>query len=69
MRAQLHAVNIYGVTTLYKMLVKSISGTCDGCMFGIGTEGENVFAMQGIALVISGSTDIVCDANLLTSLD
>jgi len=33
------------------------------------TEGANVLTMQGIALVIAGSMDIVCDANLLTSLD
>jgi len=38
-------------------------------MFGIGTEGANVLAMQGIALVVAGSTDIVCDTNLFTSLD
>jgi len=51
------------------MLVKLISGTHGGCVFGIGTEGANMFAMQGIVLVIAGSTDIVCDANLFTSLD
>jgi len=51
------------------MLLKSISGACNGCMFGIGTEGADVLTMQGVALVIAGTMDIVCDTDLLTSLD
>src|SRR5882724_8567876 len=58
-RARLHVVNIYCVTTLYKMLLKSISGACNGCVFGICTEGADVLAMQGVALIIAGTMGIV----------
>jgi len=51
------------------MLLKSISGACNGCVFEIGTEGADVLAMQGVALIIAGTMDIVCYADMFTSLD
>jgi len=50
------------------MLLKSISGACNGCVFGICTEGADVLAMQGVALIIAGPMDIVCYADMFTSL-
>jgi len=54
---------------LYRILDRSVSGGTEGSMLGVHAQGADVLAMQWVASIAAGCTDIEIDTDLLSGFD